>query len=81
MTVEEEEDGEEEEEEMEEKEELKDLEEEDEDENGRLVKGSDARKRWAIYFEDLLNVKEEREADIVAVGGVEVPVMGEVKEK
>ena len=51
------------------------------DETGRLLKGSDARKRWANYFEDLLNVEEEREADIVAVGGVEVPVMGEVNEE
>ena len=25
----------------------------------------------------MLNVEEEREADIVAVGGVELPVMGE----
>ena len=47
------------------------------DENGRLLKGNDARKRWAEYFEALLNVEEEREADIVAVGGVEVPVLGE----
>ena len=51
------------------------------DENGRLLKGNDARKRWAKYFEDLLNVVEEREAEIVAVGGVDVPVMGEVNEK
>ena len=51
------------------------------DGNGRLLKGSDARKRWAKYFEDLLNVVEEREAEIVAVGGVEVPVMGEVNER
>ena len=28
-------------------------------------------------FEELLNVQEDREADIVAVGGVQVPVMGE----
>ena len=51
------------------------------DGNGRLLKGRDARKRWAEYFEDLLNVDEEREADVVAVGGVEVPVMGEMNEK
>ena len=29
----------------------------------------------------MLNVEEEREADIVAVGGVEVPVMGELNEE
>ena len=51
------------------------------DENGRLLKGSDARKRWAKYFEELLNVREEREAEIVVVGGVEVPVMGELNER
>ena len=28
-------------------------------------------------FEELLNVQEDREADIVAVGGVQVPVIGE----
>ena len=48
------------------------------DVNGRLLKGNEARKRWAEYFELLLNVQEDREADIVAVrGGVQVPVMGE----
>ena len=45
------------------------------DVNGNLVKGGDARKRWAEYFENLLNVVEEREAEIVAVAGVRVPVM------
>ena len=29
---------------------------------------NEARKRWAEYFEELLNVQEDREADIVAVG-------------
>ena len=38
--------------------------------NGRLLRGSEARKRWAEYFEELLNVQDDREADIVAVGGV-----------
>ena len=49
--------------------------------NGRLLRGSKARKRWAEYFEELLNVQEDREADIVAVGGVQVPVMGEENER
>ena len=40
------------------------------DVNGRLLRGNEARKRWAEYFEELLNVQEDREADIVAVGGV-----------
>ena len=51
------------------------------DVNGRLLRGNEARKRWAEYFEELLNVQEDREADIVAVGGVQVPVMGEEKER
>ena len=50
------------------------------DVNGRLLRGNEARKRWAEYFE-LLNVQEDREADIVAVGGVQVPVMGEENER
>ena len=51
------------------------------DVNGRLLRGNEARKRWAEYFEELLNVQEDREADIVAVGGVQVPVMGEKNER
>ena len=40
------------------------------DVNGRLLEGNEVRKRWAEYFEELLNVQEDREADIVAVGDV-----------
>ena len=36
--------------------------------NGRLLRGNEARKIWAEYLEELLNVQEDREADIVAVG-------------
>ena len=50
------------------------------DVNGRLLNGNEARKRWAEYFE-LLNVQEDREADIVAMRGVQVPVMGEENER
>ena len=49
--------------------------------NGRLLRGNEERKRWTEYFEELLNVQEEREADIVAVGGVQVPVIGEENER
>ena len=49
--------------------------------NGRLLRGNEARKGWAEYFEELLNVQEDRKADIVAVGGVQVPVMGEENER
>ena len=48
---------------------------------GRLLRGNEARKRWTEYFEELLNVQEDRDADIVAVGGVQVPVMGEENER
>ena len=30
------------------------------DVNGRLLRGNEARKRWAEYFEELLNVQEDR---------------------
>ena len=32
-------------------------------------------------FEELRNVQEDREADIVEVGGVQVPVIGEENER
>ena len=55
------------------------------DVNGRLLKGNKVRKRSAEYFEELLNVQEDREADIVAVGCVcvcvQVPIMGEENER
>ena len=51
------------------------------DVNGRLLNGNEVRKRWAEYFEELLNVKEDREADIVAVRDVQVPVMGKENER
>ena len=40
------------------------------DVNGRLLRGNETRKIWAEYFEELLNVQEDRDADIVAVGAV-----------
>ena len=45
------------------------------------MRGNKARERWAEYFEELLNVQEDREADIVAVGGVQVPGMGKENER
>ena len=50
------------------------------DVNGRLLRGNEARKRCAEYFE-LLNVQGDRKADIMAVMGVQVPVMGEENER
>ena len=32
------------------------------DVNGRLLRGNEARKRWAEYFEELLDVQEDRES-------------------
>ena len=51
------------------------------DVNGWLLKGNEARKRWAEYFEKLLNAQEDKEAEIVVVGGGQVPVMGEENER
>ena len=51
------------------------------DTSGRLLKGGDARKRWAEYFEELLNVEEMREAEIGMFGDVELPEMEEVNER
>ena len=51
------------------------------DVNGLFLRGNEERKRWAEYFEELLNVQEDREADIVAVGGDQVPVMEEEHER
>ena len=38
------------------------------DVNGWLLKGNEVKKRWAEYFEELLNVQEDRVADIVTMG-------------
>ena len=51
------------------------MEEKIKDMNGRLLKGDDARKRWADHFENLLNVVDDRRAEIIAVAGVQVPMM------
>jgi hypothetical protein len=48
------------------------------DVNGRLLlERGDVRKKWAEYFEELLNVEDPREAYIIAVrGGARMPVLG-----
>ena len=51
------------------------------DENGQLVTGRKAQKRWAGYFENLLNVEDDSEADVMAIGELEVPVFGEENER
>ena len=51
------------------------------DVNGWMLKGNDVRKRWADYFEELLNVEEDTDAALVTMGGVQVPVMGDENER
>ena len=46
------------------------------DVNGWWLRGNEARKRWTEYFEELLNVQEDREADIVAVGVLRCQLWG-----
>ena len=50
--------------------------------DGRMLSDvNEVRKRWAEYFERLLNVEEEREAEIVAVGREQrMNVLGELNE-
>ena len=43
--------------------------------NGRMLKGNDVRKRWTEYFEELLNVEEDKKVVIVVVVDVHVPVI------
>ncbi|XP_068224323.1 uncharacterized protein, partial [Palaemon carinicauda] len=45
------------------------------DGKGRLLNGEEVRKRWAEFFDSLLNIKDNRET------GVEVPVMGDKNER
>ena len=51
------------------------------DENGQLVKGGEARKRWAGYYENLLNAEVGGEAVTVANVGVQVPAGGDENER
>ena len=51
------------------------------DGNGRSVKGNEARKRWAEYFESLLNIEDDREADVRVIESVEVPIFGDENER
>ena len=50
------------------------------DVNGRLLKGNEARKRWAEYFKEMLNIQEDR-GRYSGSGGVQVPIMGEENER
>ena len=51
------------------------------DVNGQILgAGVDVRRRWAEYFEQVLNVADVREANINAVGNWRMPVLGDLNE-
>ena len=41
----------------------------------------EVRRRWAEYFKQVLNVAEEREANINIAGNWRMPVLGDINEK
>ena len=43
--------------------------------------GVEVRRRWAEYFEQVLNIADVREANINVVGSWQVPVLGELNER
>ena len=45
-----------------------------------LRDGVEVRRRWAEYFEQVLNVADVREANISVVGNWQMPVLGDVNE-
>ena len=50
------------------------------DVNGQILRdGAEVRKRWAEYFEQVLNVADVREANINVVGNWQMPVLGDLK--
>ena len=52
------------------------------DVNGEIFRdGVEVRRRWAEYFEQVLNVADVREANINVVGNWQVPVFGDLNER
>ena len=52
------------------------------DVNGQILRdGVEVRKRWAEYFEQVLNVADVREANINVVGNWRMPVLGDLNER
>ena len=43
--------------------------------------GDEVRKTWAEYFEQVLKVKDIREANISVVGDIRMPVLGDFNKK
>ena len=47
--------------------------------NGQILRdGVEARRRWAEYFEQVLNVADVRKANINVVGNWRMPVLGDL---
>ena len=47
--------------------------------NGQILRdGVEVRRRWAEYFEQVLNVADVREANINVVGNWRMPVLGDL---
>ena len=52
------------------------------DGNGQILSDSvEVRRRWAEYFEEVLNVADVREANINVVGNWRMPVLGDLNER
>ena len=52
------------------------------DVNGQILSdGIEVRRRWAEYFEQVLNVADVREANINVVGNWRMPVLGDLNER
>ena len=52
------------------------------DVNGQiLLDGADVRRRWAAYFEQVLNVADVMEENINAVGNCRMPVLRDLNER
>ena len=46
-----------------------------------LLDGVQVRRRWAEYFEQVLNVADVREANVNVVGNWRMPVLGDLRER
>ena len=52
------------------------------DVSGQILRdGVEVRRRWAEYFEQVLNVADVREANINAVGNFRMPMLGDLNER
>ena len=52
------------------------------DANGQILRdGIEVRRRWAEYFEQVLNVADVRESNIKVVGNWRIPMLGYLNER